>query len=124
MTAEHATDLDRQVQETIAKLAAALASLHRNPSDTELWQKVRGLGTHGFNLAHARVEIDAVPLPDMRYPTGRPKFLGEYQPWPCGRCGGEHDDSERHNCQPSAVPVVLPPAVKPLTGPGSIDGGK
>ena len=39
-------------------------------------------------------------LPEMRYPTGRPGFLGEYQSWPCGRCGGEHDDSARHECTP------------------------
>jgi hypothetical protein len=118
-----AVELDRQLRDAIAQVGAALATLRSTPTDTDAWQKVRGVGTQGFNLAHARVET-GVPLPDMRYPTGRPGFLGEYQPWPCGRCGNEVDDSERHDCQPTAEPVVLPPATKPLIGPGSIDGGK
>lgn len=49
--------------------------------------------------------------------------------WPCDTrklADGAYnvDDSERHDCQPPDEPVALPPATKPLTGPGSIDGGK
>lgn len=36
---------------------------------------------------------------DMRYPAGRPGWLGSAQPWPCGRCGTEADDEERHPCR-------------------------
>lgn len=35
----------------------------------------------------------------LRYPAGRPYWLGMYQPWPCGRCGREVDDSEPHACR-------------------------
>ena len=35
---------------------------------------------------------------EMLYPADRPRWLGEFQPWPCGRCGREVDDSERHRC--------------------------
>ncbi len=118
-----AAELDQQLQAEIVKLGAALAKLRSNPVDIDAWQTVRGAGSQGFNLAHARVETGE-RLPDMRLPQGRPGWLGEYQPWPCGRCGDEVDDADRHDCQPPAEPVVLPPAVKPLIGPGSIDGGK
>lgn len=37
---------------------------------------------------------------EMRYPEGRPGWLGEFQSWPCGRCGNEVDDSEKHRCVP------------------------
>lgn len=33
-----------------------------------------------------------------RFPTNRPGWLGDYQPWPCGRCGKDVDASERHEC--------------------------
>lgn len=36
--------------------------------------------------------------PEMRYPTGRPGWLGEYQSWPCKRCGRDVDDSAPHAC--------------------------
>lgn len=36
----------------------------------------------------------------LRYPVDRPGWLGMYQPWPCGRCGREVDDSELHACLP------------------------
>lgn len=35
-----------------------------------------------------------------RYPEGRPGWLGEYQTWPCGRCGTDQDDSAPHECIP------------------------
>jgi hypothetical protein len=34
----------------------------------------------------------------MRYPTNRPGWLGEGQPWPCGRCGKEEDNLDKHAC--------------------------
>lgn len=37
----------------------------------------------------------------MRYPTGRPGFLGTWQPWPCSSCGQSVDDAETHECVPS-----------------------
>lgn len=36
---------------------------------------------------------------DMRYPSDRPGWLGEFQPWPCGRCRKEVDDDSKHDCQ-------------------------
>jgi len=68
--------------------------------------------------------LAVAPRRDMRYPTGRPGWLGTYQPWPCGRCGKEEDAADPHDCQPPTEPVVLPDATKPLVGPGAIDGGK
>lgn len=42
----------------------------------------------------------------LRYPTERPSWLGMYQPWPCGRCGREVDDSEPHACRPTVAQEV------------------
>jgi hypothetical protein len=36
---------------------------------------------------------------DMRYPSDRPGWLGEFQPFPCGRCLQEVDDDSKHDCQ-------------------------
>jgi hypothetical protein len=35
---------------------------------------------------------------ELRFPEGRPRWLGTYQDWPCSRCKREVDDSERHRC--------------------------
>lgn len=48
---------------------------------------------------------EAVPVQvgdgrNMRWPTRRPARLGTYQPWPCGACGCDVDDSGPHNCRP------------------------
>lgn len=34
----------------------------------------------------------------MQYPANRPGWLGEWQPYPCGRCGKDVDDTEKHPC--------------------------
>lgn len=47
---------------------------------------------------------EAAPT-ETRYPDGRPGWLGEWQPWPCGRCGREVDGAEKHACQPEGTPV-------------------
>lgn len=44
----------------------------------------------------------AVPDQELGYPTKRPGWLGEFQPWPCGRCGEVVDDSKRHPCTPAS----------------------
>lgn len=41
---------------------------------------------------------------EQRYPEGRPYWLGEYQPWPCERCGTEVDAHELHRCVPVPSP--------------------
>lgn len=38
----------------------------------------------------------------MRYPLDRPRWLGEWQPWPCGRCGKQVDNAEPHECEAQA----------------------
>ncbi len=38
---------------------------------------------------------------DLRYPANRPGWLGTYQSWPCGRCGRDVDDSQKHQCSPT-----------------------
>lgn len=38
-------------------------------------------------------------LVDQRFPTDRPGWLGEWQSWPCGRCGREVSDAVQHDCQ-------------------------
>ncbi len=87
-----------------------------------------GNGTCGgtvFELGQAIGEHACiVDDPNWLYPERRPGWLGEYQPWPCGRCGTEQDDSGPHNCIPTATPVELSDATRPLVGPGAIDGGK
>lgn len=48
---------------------------------------------------------------DLRYPTGRPGWLGRFQGWPCGRCGQAVDDDEPHPCpdpEPERYPPVMP----------------
>jgi len=51
-----------------------------------------------------------VPMADMRLPAGRHWWLGEYQPWPCRRCGTERYPDERHDCQPTPTGAVAPTA--------------
>lgn len=40
----------------------------------------------------------------LKFPTKRPGWLGFGQPWPCGDCGKEVDDEERHVCLPGIKP--------------------
>lgn len=33
-----------------------------------------------------------------RYPYNRPYWVGQWQPWPCGRCAKEVDNVDPHEC--------------------------
>lgn len=58
---------------------------------------------HGVSVTYVGVEFYRIDPRDMRYPQDRPGFLGEGQPWPCGRCGKEEDDLSQHDCRPVLV---------------------
>lgn len=60
---------------------------------------------HGENAEEVRMDDKAstANVPVLRRPARRPGWLGEYQPWPCGRCGREVDDSAQHYCQPGEM---------------------
>lgn len=40
----------------------------------------------------------------MLFPANRPAWLGDFQSWPCGRCGRDVDDSKKHRCAPVQTP--------------------
>ena len=42
--------------------------------------------------------LEVADTPKKRFPEGRPSWLGEWQPYPCGRCGREVDDVAPHEC--------------------------
>jgi hypothetical protein len=63
-----------------------------------------GGGTCGGSVFDPADEVGShtcvVDDPNWLFPADRPGWLGEHQPWPCGSCGTEQDDSGPHSCVP------------------------
>lgn len=99
MRITHHGDEITVVVETAEERDALIAGLdndRNHPTRSQLYDELR---TIRAALA-ARVDPAEQPATNMQWPTGRPGFLGEFQPWGCARCGKDVDGSEKHDCQP------------------------
>lgn len=104
-------ETEEQRDERGKRLLARLRDLDLTPAEQhEALVFLSGYSTPGVEAAldrceskrqreAARAQASLVGR-DMRYPTGRPGWLGEGQDHPCGRCGAEADALSPHHCAP------------------------
>lgn len=55
----------------------------------------------------------------LRYPQGRPTWLGPGRSWPCGRCRHEVNALVAHRCVPTKFPVNREAATDDDPGPAA-----
>ncbi len=78
-------------------LDVVLAEVHRsNMTKTPAPGDAKAIKGPGYSPADVAAALAREKR--MRYPEGRPGWLGTWQTWPCGRCGRDVDDAGPHDC--------------------------
>jgi hypothetical protein len=88
---------------SISHINKPLSEQNRRQGEGELFDSATEVlaryvvGMHNAHLDARNIRLAAAG--GSVYPTGRPSWLGPWQPWPCGKCG-QHVADELHDCQP------------------------